>query len=72
MTAYLLLGALLGWFGNDALTNSPSCTANPLIEASCPDLIPPSDPSFGATTYSLTTAVRTYKECRRACMEPKE
>ena len=72
MTAYLLLGALLGWFGHAELATPAACPKNQLAEASCPDLTPPSDPSFGATTYSLTTAVRQYKECKRACLEPNK
>lgn len=63
---FLLLGALLGWFGHSQIAE-PTCKTGPLVEASCPVLTPPSDASFGATTYSLTATVGQYRECRAAC-----
>ena len=63
----LLIGALLGWFGHGQVAE-PTCGAGALVEASCPDLTPPSDASFGATTYSLTTTVGQYRECQAACL----
>jgi hypothetical protein len=63
----LLVGALLGWFGHSQIVE-PTCTAGPLVEASCPPPVPPSDDSFGATTYSLTSTVGQYRECRAACL----
>jgi len=70
MTTYLIIGALLGWFGHGAV--APACEHNPLVVASCIAPIPPSDDSFGTTTYSLTSAVRQYKECRDACVGVKK
>lgn len=70
MTTYLLIGALLGWFGHGAV--APACEPNPLVVASCIDPIPPSDESFGATTYSLTTTVRQSKKCNAACLGVKK
>lgn len=66
IAGYIILGAVLGWFGNDQFT--PTCAHNPLVEASCPMPVPPVDDSFGATTYSLSTTVGQYRECRAACL----
>lgn len=71
MLSYLLIGTLLGWFGHGSVA-TPACEPNPLVVASCITPIPPSDESFGATTYSLTTTVRQYKECRDACVGVKK
>lgn len=67
---FLLVGALLGWFGHGKVETP--CTVNPVIVASCPQLTPPSDDTFGATTYSLTTTVGQYRECRAACLGGKK
>jgi len=65
IAGYILIGALLGWFGHEQVPSSPQ--PNPLVEAECLDIPPPTDPSFGATTQSMLTCVGTYKRCRAAC-----
>lgn len=42
--------------------------ADPLVIASCPELTPLTDPSFGATTLKLISLAGTYNECRCAAL----
>jgi hypothetical protein len=42
--------------------------ADPLVVASCPQLTPLSDSSFGATTEKLVQVAGQYRECRCAAL----
>ena len=60
-----------------ALTLITGCSAStkpllhpdPLVIASCPDLTPLSDKSFGATTEKLVEVAGIYYECRAAALK---
>jgi hypothetical protein len=65
MIEYLLIGALLGWFGHGAIVTPPP---SPLAVAECSELQPPADKTFGATTNALVQCVGTYKRCQTACI----
>lgn len=41
---------------------------SPLVVASCPELAPLTDPSFGATTLKLIEVAGQYRECRAAAL----
>jgi len=49
-------------------TTCPKPDPSPLAAASCPEIQPPSDPSFGATTYTLVQQAGQYKKCRAAAL----
>jgi hypothetical protein len=44
------------------------CENQSLIAANCPDIVPPADASFGATTESYTSLVPQYRKCQKACV----
>ncbi len=46
----------------------PDASPSPLVVASCPDLTPLADPSFGATTLKLIDVAGQYRKCRRAAL----
>lgn len=46
----------------------PDESPSPLVVASCPDLTPLSDPSFGATTLKLIDVAGQYRKCQRAAL----
>ena len=48
--------------------NPPKPEISPLVRAACVEPVPPSDDSFGATTYALTNNVGIYKKCRAAAL----
>ena len=47
---------------------SPDANQPPLVVASCPDLTPLADDSFGATTLKLIDVAGQYRKCRRAAL----
>lgn len=47
---------------------SPDENPSPLVVASCPDLTPLDDPSFGATTLKLIDVAGQYRKCQRAAL----
>lgn len=49
-------------------SNPPKMEVSPLVKASCIDPVPPSDESFGATTFALTNNVGILKKCRAAAL----
>lgn len=62
----LALGFAGGWY-----VHSPSpmdCKDSALITASCPELTPQTDPTFGATILKLQEVGGQYRECRTACL----
>ena len=65
MVAELIIAVALGWYSHSYLV-SPA--PNPLIEAECVELQPPSDDSFVETTMALKTCVSTYKRCQQASL----
>lgn len=46
----------------------PVKPGNPLLVVACPDLVPPVDDTFGATTVALTRTSEQYYKCRAAAM----
>lgn len=46
----------------------PAKPGNPLLKIACPDLDPPADDTFGATTLALTRTSEQYYKCRAAAM----
>jgi hypothetical protein len=44
---------------------------SPLVIAQCSDLVPPTDDSFGATTYALIEAVGRFKRLQAAACPVK-
>jgi len=65
MIEYLLIGALIGWFGHGAIVTPPT---SPLAVAECVEIVPPVDNTFGATTSALIQCVGTYRKCSTACL----
>lgn len=63
MIEYILIGALLGWFGHSYFPEP-----NPLAISQCVEIQPPVDNTFGSTTQSLLDCVGTYKKCQKACL----
>lgn len=50
----------------------PACSQqSPLTVAECPDIVPPEDDSFGATTRSYSSLITTYRKCKASCV-PKQ
>lgn len=47
---------------------SPDENPSPLVVASCPDLTPLADGSFGATTLKLIDVAGQYRKCQRAAL----
>lgn len=47
---------------------SPAAGPNPLVVASCPELTPLADDTFGATTRKLVEVAGIYRECREAAL----
>lgn len=66
----LLLGAAGGWYGHTP--DKFDCKDDALIIASCPEITPQTDPSFGATILKLQDVGGQYRECRTACLTPKK
>ena len=52
-----------------AVSTKPLPHPEPLVIASCPDLTPLADKSFGATTEKLVEVVGIYYECRAAALK---
>ena len=48
-----------------------SCLDNAQITATCTDIEPPSDDSFGATTESYHTLIKKYRQCKAVCTAAK-
>jgi hypothetical protein len=46
----------------------PAKPGNPLLAVSCPDLTPPLDDTFGATTIALVKTSEQYYKCRAAAL----
>ena len=51
-----------------SLTKPSSQEPKPLVIASCPELTPLSDDTFGATVQKLITVTAQYYECRTAAL----
>ena len=50
------------------------CLSNATVTATCTEIQPPADHSFGATTSSYVDLVSQYRKCRAACttvVQPK-
>ena len=62
----LALGGYLGWTWNEP--DKFDCKSEPLVIASCPNLTPQTDPSFGGTILKLQDVAGQYKECQKACL----
>ena len=62
--------ALLLWFVVilAGCVTAPKQPGNPLLAVACPDLTPPVDDSFGATTRALLQVSGQYYACRRAAL----
>lgn len=43
-------------------------TPNPLVSATCTDIQPPADDTFGSTTYALIDLAGKYRKCRAAAL----
>ena len=54
--------------GCSSLTKRSHPEPNPLLKASCPDLTPMTDDSFGATTLKLIEVSGIYYRCRSAAL----
>lgn len=65
---------MLLWFviilaGCDTVSPKPG---NPLLVVACPDLVPPVDDTFGATTVALVKTSEQYYKCRAANLQTKK
>jgi hypothetical protein len=49
-------------------TRSPERNVSPLVVASCPELTPLTDNSFGAVVSKLAEVAGIYNECRQAAL----
>jgi len=49
-------------------TRSTPPTVSPLVRANCPELVPLTDDSFGATTLKLIEVAGQYYRCRAAAL----
>jgi len=67
----ILLAILIGFGGGwyIAPAQKIECTDKALVIASCPPLIPLTDPSFGGHILQLQKDSGQYKECRKACLD---
>ena len=65
MIEYVIIGALLGWFGHAQFT---SLEPSPLAVSQCVEIQPPVDNTFGSTTSALLECVGTYRRCQTACL----
>lgn len=54
--------------GCETLTKRSPAGPSPLVKASCPELTPLTDESFGATTSKLVEVALQYRECRTAAL----
>lgn len=66
-TASILLSSCSASMPRSPAPAGPS----PLVVASCPELTPLDDPSFGATTLKLTEVAGQYRECRAAALSSR-
>lgn len=55
-----------GWYAGHE-NPTVSCLSEPLIKATCVEIHPPVDDSFGATTTSYIDLIGTYRKCKAAC-----
>lgn len=62
----LLLLLILSGCGTLKTAQAPG--PSPLVVASCPELQPLTDPSFGATVQALVDTSIQYRECRAAAL----
>ena len=54
--------------GCASIRPSPASGPSPLVLASCPELTPLADSTFGATTEKLLQVAGQYRECREAAL----
>lgn len=54
--------------GCASLTKPSVPVVSPLLTANCPELVPLSDDSFGATTLKLIEVAGQYYKCRAAAL----
>ena len=69
----IIVGLLLLWGGYEHGKSSvevPSCPSVALSTVECPEIYPPEDESFGATTRSYTSLITTYRSCKKSCVTP--
>lgn len=59
-------GTILTSCGTTSKVSRPQC---PLVLANCPELVPPTDDSFGATTLKAIEVNGIYYRCREAAFE---
>lgn len=51
--------------------NPPKAEVSPLVISNCPEIQPPADDTFGATTYTLIQQAGQYRKCRAAALGVK-
>jgi len=69
MIELAIIGLLmLGSYEHGQASVEPTvCPSVALSTIECPDIYPPEDDSFGATTRAYTGLVTTYRSCKKSC-----
>jgi hypothetical protein len=70
LTLFTLIAATLLPGCAGSMKRSPASGPSALVVASCPELSPLIDDSFGATTDKLASVGIQYRECREAALAP--
>ena len=58
-----------GYEYGQASVKHPICQESALKVTECPEIQPPSDDTFGATTRSYSSLVTQYRKCKAACTQ---
>jgi hypothetical protein len=65
---FSIASACIALTGCSSLTRRSPTPPSPLVSASCPDLTPLIDDSFGSTTLKLVEVAGIYYQCRQAAL----
>lgn len=69
---YIVIAATLTTLCGCSTTRSQESGVSPLVVASCPELTPLIDNTFGATVSKLAEVAGIYNECRQAALAEKK
>lgn len=68
---FIVIAAIALTACNPLMPPLPDESPTPLVVASCPDLTPLNDDSFGATSLKLIEVAGQYRKCRQAALGDK-
>jgi len=65
----MLVVLAFAWGGYEyGKAEAPACPQqSPLVVSECPEIQPPTDDTFGATTRAYSSLVTQYRKCKTAC-----